>query len=74
MRKKWISPASLVIEAFGGVRAAARVLGKSPSSVSRWQGGDGLIPSPVQAKIMQLVWERGLDLTSDELIGGREER
>lgn len=71
--KKKISPAKLVIDTFGGVRAAARALGRSPSSVSRWQNGDGLIPSTVQAQIMKLAREQGLDLTSDELIDGRLE-
>lgn len=71
--KKWISPAKLVIEAFGGVRATARILGKSPSSISRWQNGDGLIPAQAQAQIMKLARENGLDLTSDALIDGRKQ-
>lgn len=69
--KKHMTPAEIVIETFGGVRATARALGKSPSSVSRWQADRGLIPSSAQQQIMQLARDRGLDLTSDELIDGR---
>ena len=64
------TPAEFVIEAFGGVRALARALGKSPSTVSRWRSTKGLIPSSVQAEIIRLAREKGLAVTHQNLIEG----
>jgi hypothetical protein len=68
------TPADKVIEAFDGVRATARALGRNPSSVSRWRksredgGTDGRIPSNLQEAVIQAARSRGLTLTAEDLI------
>jgi hypothetical protein len=71
-----LKPAELVIEAFGGVRPLARLLGKSPSTVCRWRadkphGTGGAIPSSVQKRLLYMAGERGIELTAQDLIVGR---
>lgn len=68
------TPADRVIAAFKGVRATARVLNISSSTVSRWQkerdegGTGGRVPTKHQATILRIAGERGLELTAEELI------
>jgi hypothetical protein len=71
MNNDQITPAELVIGAFNGVRATARELGCDPSAVSRWKK-TGLIPGSYQRRILELAWERGVDLTAHDLIFGRQ--
>lgn len=72
-----MTPAEYVISVFQGVRATARALGRSPSSVSKWQkpremrGCGGNIPGAAQRLILDLARKRGLDITPDDLINGR---
>lgn len=69
-----MSPAEKVIEAFGGVRVLARLLGRNPSSVVRWRqpkaegGTGGVVPSALQGRVLVLARERGLDITAEDLI------
>ena len=73
-----LRPADYVIHIFGGVRATARALGRSPSSVSRWQtytnrdGVVGAIPSALQALILDRAEELDLDISAVDLIQGRK--
>lgn len=64
-----MTPAQYVIYVFKGVRATARAVGRTPSSVSKWQ--KGRIPSGAHRKILDVARERGLDLTPDDLVYGR---
>jgi hypothetical protein len=72
-----LTPAEHVIQIFGGVRATARALDRSPSCVSKWRapkdarGCDGGIPRKAQEQILRLAKEQGLDITADDLISGR---
>lgn len=66
-----IHPAELVVRAFGGVRAAARLLNCEASTVSRWKQS-GKVPAGWQKEILKAAWERGIDLTAHDLIFGRE--
>lgn len=74
-----ITPAETVVTAFGGVRPLARLLGCSPSSVSRWgrrvsvrHGKSmGTIPSTLHAPLLMLARERGVHLTATDLVLGR---
>lgn len=65
-----IRPADLAVQALGGVRAMARLLGRDPSAISRWKL-NGRIPSSQQQRVLELAWERGIDLTAHDLIFGR---
>lgn len=73
-----LRPAEYVIRVFKGVRATARAIGRNPSSVSKWQkerenrGTSGQIPHAVQRTILEQARERGLDITAEDLILGRE--
>jgi hypothetical protein len=72
----YLTPAEYVIRVFNGVRATARAIGRSPSSISKWQkrrddGIDGMIPSCAQRRILQIAKEQGLDITPHDLIFGR---
>lgn len=64
-----MTPAQYVIHIFKGVRATARAVGRTPSSVSKWQ--KARIPSGAHRKILDVAKERGLDLTSNDLVYGR---
>lgn len=73
-----MNPAEYVIHVFDGVRATARAIGRSPSSVSKWQkpraerGCNGQIPSAAQLLILKKAKELALDVTPDDLIYGRK--
>lgn len=71
-----LTPAQYIINQFGGLRAAARALGCSSSSVYRWQhyknrhGEVGRIPSSMQNIILEKAHEMGLDITPEHLVHG----
>lgn len=70
------TPASVVIEAFGGARAVGRALAIQHTSVLLWDkprpgGSGGLVPSSHHVPLLRLARERGLDLTENDLIWGR---
>lgn len=75
--KQTLTPAQLVIQTFGGVRATARRLGKTPGAVCKWalpiekQGTGGRIPSNARAKILEIVKKEKIQLSSHELDYGR---
>lgn len=74
-----ITPAETVVAVFGGVRPLARLLGCSPSSVSRWgrrvsvrHGRSmGTIPATLHAPLLMLAKNRGIHLTATDLVLGR---
>lgn len=65
------SPVDLVIEQFGGVRKLARAIGRDPAAVSRWKKL-GTVPTAVQRRILEVAWERDMDVTAHDMIFGRE--
>ena len=67
-----VTPYEIVIEAFRGIRPAARLLGLDPAQVCRWRRS-GLIPAPYQRRVLEAAWRRGIDLTAHDLVCGREE-
>lgn len=73
-----LSPAEYVIRVFSGVRATARVLGRSPSSVSKWRkpkadrGTGGQIPRAAMWPLLAKAREMNLDLNANDLLLGRE--
>lgn len=79
-KSQHLSPAEYVIHVFRGVRATARAIGRSPSSISKWtsprdtQGRGGSVPGSVQKTILAKAKELDLDITADDLIFGRDVR
>lgn len=71
MNTTLIQPAELAVQALGGVRSLARLLGRDPSAVSRWKLS-GHIPASQQRRVLELAWERGIDLTAHDIIFGRQ--
>ena len=67
------SPAAVVIAAFGGVRATARILDIDPSAVSRWQRS-GHIPVQHQRRILEIAADQHIWLTAQDIIFGRPGR
>jgi hypothetical protein len=65
------SPVELAIDMFGGVRKLARALNRDPAAVSRWQKS-GIVPTAVQRRLLELAWERGIDITAHDIVFGRE--
>ena len=61
------SPASRIIERFGGQSKLAHLLGKSPSTVQYW-GSTGRIPPKWHARLVELAAEQGLALAPSELV------
>ena len=65
------TPVELAIDMFGGVRKLARALGRDPAAVSRWQKS-GVVPTSVQRRLLELAWERGIDISAHDIVVGRE--
>jgi DNA-binding transcriptional regulator YdaS (Cro superfamily) len=69
------TPASVVIDTFGGVRKTARLLGLSPGAVSRWQTRDGgAVPGKHHVALLLAAKSARLKLTPNDLVLGREIR
>lgn len=72
-----LSPSQIVIGYFGGVRAAAKILGRSPASVCKWQkyvdksGNKGGVPRALHTTILKKAKKLNLKITPDDLIYGR---
>ena len=72
-----LKPAEYVIQIFGGVRATARAVGRTPGSVCLWhrprksRGSAGNIPSAAQRIILIVAKRRRLDITPADLMYGR---
>lgn len=68
------SPAALVITAFGGVRATARIVNRNSSTISRWLkprcdgGTGGLIPSSLQKAILDHAGAHHIKISAADLI------
>ena len=68
-----LSPAEYVIHVFGGVRATARAIGVTPTSISKWtRREEGTVPTSKMKKIIKKAELLGLDITPDDLVLGRE--
>lgn len=78
MSKKHLSPAEIVINAFRGVNATARALGRKPSAISKWKksrddrGCGGDVPARTHRLILERARADGLDVTAEDLIYGRD--
>ena len=67
------TPVQLLIKEFGGVRALARAVPRAAASVSRWQKGDGLVPTSMQKKVLETAWDNNINISAHELIFGRDD-
>lgn len=72
-----ISAAEHVIKQFGGIRPTARALKCGVTSVARWKrprskdGTAGSIPEPYMRTIMEIAYQKKLDITANDLVFGR---
>lgn len=71
MNNTHTTPVDLAITLFGGVRKLARTLGRDPAAISRWRKS-GVVPTSAQRKILELAWEKGIDISAHDIIFGRE--
>lgn len=67
-----LNPVDLTIKLFGGVRRLARAIGRDPAAVSRWKRA-GTVPSSIQRRLLEIAWEKGIELTAHDIIFGRDE-
>lgn len=67
-----MDPAQYVVSVFGGVCALARAIGKTPGRVSHWRRTGRIASDDVKRRVLAVARERGLDLTADDLLDGRE--
>lgn len=73
-----ISPASYAIKILGGVNATARIVRRSPSSVSRWlkprrkNTKGGVIPTKAMRIIFDYARMKKLDISLLDLVYGRK--
>lgn len=65
----YLSPAEYVIRFFGGVRKCARILGRSPGTVSKWKKR-GLLPTKAQKEILTKIREEEIEIDVEGLIVG----
>lgn len=72
-----MTPADVVIDVFGGVRATARVAGVNASTVCRWSkprrlgGTGGMVPSEYMQTLLEAAANAGKMLTAEHLIRGK---
>ncbi len=72
-----MTPAEVVIDTFGGIRATARIVDTAPSTVCRWlqpkkRGGTGgLVPQGYFAILMQTAKDQKRTLTLEHLVHGK---
>lgn len=66
-----MNPAEYVIFVFKGVRAASRAIGRSRSAISNWRKR-GLVPAKAQYQVLVAAKAKGLDITPNDLVLGRE--
>lgn len=73
-----MNPAQYVVHVFGGVRKTAKEIGRSPSSVSKWnkpcarKGCGGMLPRLAQEAVLHVAKIKKLDITPDDLMYGRD--
>ena len=65
-----MTPAELIIEKLGGVRATARAIGRDPSAICKWKQ-KGSIPMKAALQILEYAKANGIDITPNDLIMGR---
>jgi hypothetical protein len=65
-----IDPVQVVLDAFGGVTAVARIVNRHPSAVSKWQER-GRIPSACQQALLAAAQQQCVSITAEDLIRGR---
>lgn len=74
---KLLRPAEFIILYFGGLRPAARAIGKSHAAIALWRrskkegGTDGEIPRLAIHRILDLTKKHGWKITAYDLIFGR---
>ena len=66
----YLNPGVCLVVAFGGVRKAARAVGRTPGAVINWKK-TGIIPVKIQRLVLSMVHDKSIDLTAEELIMGR---
>jgi hypothetical protein len=62
-----VSPATRVIDRFGGQSQLARLIEKNPSTVQYW-ANTGRIPAKWHARLLELASQQGLTLAPSELV------
>lgn len=73
-----VRPADFIIEYFGGLRPAARAIGRSHAAINLWrkpkeQGGcDGFIPRLAMHIILDLAEKKGYKIDAVDLLIGRK--
>lgn len=68
---KHLTPAQCLVLAFNGVRAAGRAVKRTPSTV-RNMIRKGYVPHEAQVSALLLARAKGLDLSAEDLILGRD--
>jgi len=71
MATQHLSPADYVIKVFGGCIRVAEAVGLHRSAPSVWRHR-GEIPTSKMAALLDVARRRGLDLTAEDLIQGRD--
>lgn len=72
-----MTPAEVVIDVFGGVRATARVAEVNPSTVCRWLkprqhgGTGGMVPTEHMQHLLEAALAMGKLLTAEHLVRGK---
>lgn len=73
-----IKPADFIVMFFGGLRPAAKAIGRSHASVNKWRrpvsdrGTGGYIPRAVMHRILTLAEKNNWQITAYDLIIGRD--
>ena len=68
-----MNAAEHVISRLGGTRAAAALLGTSPSTVQSWKVA-GFIPARRQSEILATARAKGIEISAEEMLGLTDSR
>lgn len=63
--------AERIIDRFGGTRALARAIGKSPSTVQSWKDS-GFIPAQHQQAVLDAAMKAAIGITTADFFNGAQ--
>lgn len=63
-----MTPAEVIVDRLGGVRQAARLLNRPPSTIQSWKTS-GFIPARHQAHVLDVAKREGITITPADLMG-----
>ncbi len=65
-----MTPVEMAIKEFGSIRKLALAIHRDPAAIVRWKQRGGHIPTAVQRKLLNVAWDRGIQLSAHDIVFG----